>query len=219
MRLKIAFILIGLTMFAIMVWASSSGPPNSKTGAPGEGLCTDCHNSFSPNSGDGSLSLQGTPPVYQPGTTYPLTVTLSDPGQTRWGFELAVKDASDQQAGTIVVTDGTNTQTSSSGGITYLKHTSTGTYAGTLNGPVSWNFSWTAPSAGTGTVTFYVAGNAANNNGSTNGDYIYNISKQIPEVEAEAIPNLTLLGLIILVILIVGSGIWYMIKRKQVARV
>ena len=35
-------------------------------------------------------------------------------------------------------------------------------------------FSWTAPATDVGPVTFYVAANAANNNGNNQGDQIYN---------------------------------------------
>ena len=45
----------------------------------------------------------------------------------------------------------------------------------------SWEIEWTAPSAGAGTVDFYFAGNAANQNGSTSGDYIYTINVTVPE--------------------------------------
>jgi len=137
--------------------------------------------SFPPNSGDGSLTITGLPARYDSGATYSLSVNLADPGQQRWGFELAVKDSNNQQAGTITVTDVVNTQSSTSGGITYLKQTSTGTYAGTVDGPVTWSFDWIAPSSGTGKVYFYVAGVAANDGSGTNGDYVYNISQEIPE--------------------------------------
>ena len=49
-----------------------------------------------------------------------------------------------------------------------------GTYAGTADGPVSWSFMWTSPPAGSDTVWFYAAGNAANNNGNNGaGDFVY----------------------------------------------
>jgi len=81
----------------------------------------------------------------------------------------------------MTITDATNTISGLSSGITYLKQTSAGTYAGTANGPVSWGFNWTAPASGTGKVYFYVSGVAANDNGSSSGDYCYHISQQVPE--------------------------------------
>src|SRR6185369_13678069 len=37
----------------------------------------------------------------------------------------------------------------------------------------TWTFDWTAPSTDVGPVTFYAAGNQANNDGNTSGDFIY----------------------------------------------
>jgi len=219
MRFRINLLPFAITALCMTGWGFSSNPPDSKTGAKGEGLCIDCHNSFTPNSGNGSLSLLGTPTVYMADSTYPLTVILSDPGQSRWGFELAVKEQGDQQAGTITVTDLTNTQSSTSEGINYLKHTSSGTYARTTDGPVSWTFTWTAPSSGTGRVRFYIAGNAANNNGNNQGDYIYNINREIEEQIATGAAPLTPLGWVIVVMLVTGSSIWFVVSKRRVLRV
>jgi len=160
-----AFLLVPVLAFAF-----SSGPPDEKTGAPGENNCTQCHNSFPVNSGNGNFTIDG-PAMYLAGETYTITVSLSDPDQARWGFEFTPLNL-----GVIFITDGTNTQQSFSGGKTYVKHTSTGTFAGTPDGPVSWSFDWTAPADPPDSIIFYAAGNAANNNGSTSGDYIYTTS-------------------------------------------
>jgi hypothetical protein len=98
-------------------------------------------------------------------------VQLSDTDQLRWGFEFTPLNF-----GAVIITDATNTQQSSTGGKTYVKHTSTGTFAGTPDGPVSWSFDWTAPVNPPDSIIFYVAGNAANNNGGASGDYIYTTS-------------------------------------------
>jgi hypothetical protein len=202
---------------AMTVWGFSSGPPDGRTGAPGEGICTDCHTSFPLNSGDGSLALNGLPDFYSPGATYPCTVALEDPGQQRWGFELAAKDEDDLQAGTITATDGVNTQTSVTGGITYLKHTSTGTYSGTPDGPVSWTFDWTAPTLkGPGRVYFYVAGNGANGADGNQGDYIYSIvarTEQGPQA-----PSTGSLGKLVLVLLILTATALLVRQRRLFPR-
>jgi hypothetical protein len=152
--------------------ARSNGPPDGKTGAPGEGLCTECHGT---NQGDGNLTVSGIPVSYEPGLPYLLTVELSDPGQSRWGFEITAIDASGNGAGQFSINDVINTQLSDNAepGRDYMKHTNTGTYNGVGDGPVYWAFEWTAPSAETGEVDFYAAGNAANGNGNNAGDFIY----------------------------------------------
>ncbi|MBM3316978.1 MAG: hypothetical protein FJY75_03905 [Candidatus Eisenbacteria bacterium] len=136
------------------------------TGAPGEGTCHACHGSFPLNSGDGLFTIAG-PELFAPGHTYTITVTISDPGQSRWGFEITPLDQ-----GACAVTDPAHTQLSSSGGRSYVKQTSAGTFPGSP-GPVSWSFDWTAPVPSPPEVMFYAAGNAANGNGLTSGDYIY----------------------------------------------
>ncbi len=60
----------------------------------------------------------------------------------------------------------------------FIQHTSAGTRNGTKNG-ATFQFDWTPPSANGGSVTFYVAANAANGNGSPTGDFIYTSSVQL----------------------------------------
>lgn len=163
-KTAVGFLLILIPGLAL---AYSDGPPDGKTGAPGEGTCVECHSTFPLNSGDGSFSISG-PAQFEAGQTYAITIEISDPGQLRWGFEFTPLDQ-----GTITITDATNTQLSSSGGRFYVKHTSSGTYAGFPDGPADWSFDWTAPANPPESITFYAAGNAADYNGLNTGDYIY----------------------------------------------
>ena len=160
-----------LMLVAGSALAFSGNPPNALTGAPGEGTCIQCHSTFPLNSGTGEITLTGFPAEYEPGASYELTVTLSDPDAARWGFELTLIDAAGDAAGSLVVTDG-GTQLQSAGGRDYLKHNASGTAPGTT-GQTSWDFGWVAPAAETGDLALYVVGNAANNNSSTSGDRIY----------------------------------------------
>jgi hypothetical protein len=168
----------GLCLLPASAPAFSSGPPDGfAANPPSYNDCTACHASFPLNSGDGLLELVGLPSSYQSGQTYPLTVRLRDPGQQRWGFELTVLDDADfyAQGGSLAVTDSAHTQLSEDyeGTEDYLKHTLNGTYNGTPDGPVTWDFDWTAPDPGVSSVTFYVVGNAANGDFDSTGDYIY----------------------------------------------
>src|SRR5262249_26064361 len=77
---------------------------------------------------------------------------------------------------TIIVTDNARTQIGfdavDGNPRQYINHTIQGTFpTGTNQG--SWSFKWRAPAASVGRVTFYAAGNAANGNGGSSGDYIY----------------------------------------------
>jgi len=165
-----------------LAFAYSDGPPDGyANNPPFYETCQACHSDL---LGDGALALLGVPlGGYSPNETYTLQVELRDPGQRRWGFELTVlDDVSYSQAGTLAVTDPVNTQLSDNIGTDpdYLKQTVDGTYAGTLDGPVTWQFDWTAPASGN--VSFYVAGNAANGNANPTGDVIYWIQQPVGPV-------------------------------------
>jgi hypothetical protein len=174
--LGILFALGTLAVPQASAW--SSGPPDGFAGNPPALIsCRACHGEA---IGDGTIALLGLPAGYDPGITYTLTLELADPGQGRWGFELTpIDNATLYQAGTLIATDLTNTQLSDNPGPDpdYLKHTTDGTYDGVMDGPVTWSFDWTAPAAGD--VTFYLAGNAANGNGSPSGDYIYLLQRPV----------------------------------------
>ena len=159
------------------VQAFSSGPPAGYTGAPGEEpeACAECH--VPANAGTGNISITA-PQNYVPGQTYPVTVThnnSADDTRLRWGFELTVLDTSDEKAGdlqsTSVFTQILNNQ-GPGGARQYIEHTSVGTFVGQQH-TASWTFDWTAPATDVGPVFFYAAGNQANNDGNTSGDYIY----------------------------------------------
>ncbi len=170
---------LALCALPATVFASSLGPADGFAGNPPDNFdCTLCHFSFPVNSGDGGLQILGLPAEYVPGQTYALTVQLEDPGQARWGFELTVLDDADflQEGGSLLVTDAVNTQISENSGgseVDFLKQTSEGTYQGQADGPVTWDFEWVAPDAAVESVTFYVAGNAADGDLSFSNDYIY----------------------------------------------
>jgi hypothetical protein len=161
--------------------AYDDGPPDGVAANPPYYFnCTLCHSDHEVNSGNGGILLTG-PASFVPGNTYDLTLQLRDPGQARWGFELTVLDQDLQPAGSFTITDPVNTQLSApgSGLPDFVKQTLTGTFEHTLDGPVSWTFRWTAPSAEA--VTFYFAGNAANADDGMEGDYIYADSLAVSE--------------------------------------
>lgn len=208
----VAMVTMQLTVIAESRW--SGGPPDGRTGAPGETTCLDCH---AGGPDDGSMVISGVPQFYTQGETYQLTVTIQDPGQGRWGFELTAIDTAGNGAGSFTITDATNTQLSDSPdpGRDYVKHTSIGTYSGTANGPVSWQVDWTAPTdRGNNVVRFYAAGNAANNDGGSSGDNIYTaLSSTGPQ---EPVPTTNNLGLLLLLGALLLSAA-YVLKHRRAA--
>ena len=164
-----------LSLSAGLALAFSSGPPDARTNAPGEGNCTACHTSFTLNSGSGSLSVSGINGSYEAGQIYDLVISLDDQGASRWGFEFTVIDDNGFAIGTVA-SQNNNAQISSTATRDYAKQTLAGTQIGTTGG-VSWTVRWTAPSSGAGNATIYLAGNAADGSFSSSGDRIYAISE------------------------------------------
>ena len=170
--------------------AHSYGPSPGVTGAPGDSAraCTQCH-AGTLNSGAGSVQiLLQSGPVYIPGVKQRITVKVSDPDQQRWGFEMTARlnsDLQNAQAGDFTVIDNfTQVICQDTGpkpclsGPSFIEHTSAGTRNGTKGG-AAFQFDWTPPATNLGPITFYVAGNAANGNGSSAGDLIYTSSVQL----------------------------------------
>ena len=171
----LGFLAFGITVFFTssqfvpVVESYSSGPPPSMTGAPGDENCTFCHDQ---HAGPGVFFINA-PLNYVPGQTYQIQVqhTTTDATRQRWGFELTALDGANTAAGTF--TDTTAFTQQDFGNLRYyIEHNQAGSFAGTSNG-ASWSFDWNAPATDIGPVTFYAAGNQANNNSSTSEDQIY----------------------------------------------
>ena len=164
---------------------SSGGPPPNHTGAPGQSNCTSCHGG-TVNSGSATRSLvfNGNPNLtsYTPGQTYTAVLTINQTGIGTFGFQMISRNANNANVGTFIATNTSETQVSNG----YFQHNSGGITAATT-GSKSWSFSWTAPATGTGTVSFYVATNAADGTGGTSGDAIY--TNVFTLTEAAAAPS------------------------------
>ncbi|GAB4332572.1 MAG: hypothetical protein Kow00127_24310 [Bacteroidales bacterium] len=180
MKNVIYFLIAGAAMFFLLTSELnfSSGSPGGKTGSPGDGgnTCTDCHGG-SANPAEGWITSNIPAEGYTPGMTYTVTATGTHSGVVKFGFEATAEDAQNQKTGTLIVTNSVENQLINGG--QSITHKSSGTTP--TGNTKSWSFDWTAPNAGTGTVTFYAAFNAANGNGNTSGDIIYTSNLTIPE--------------------------------------
>jgi hypothetical protein len=171
-----------VTLFAgIIAYGSVDGPEWGHTNAPSDlGNCTACHDTHLVDTGPGSVRISGIPAVYQPGQAYTFTVTTSQTNRVRFGFQLTALDQLNKRAGTFASVDG-NTQVLNQtgvGGRQYIEHTEQGTLAAVAGGR-TWQVRWTAPATDVGAVRLYVAGNAANNDGKNEDDYIYTTSSLV----------------------------------------
>ncbi|MBN1199011.1 MAG: T9SS type A sorting domain-containing protein [Bacteroidales bacterium] len=123
-----------------------SGSPAGYTGSPYDGNdCTSCHGGSSAPVADwitSDIPSGG----YTSGMDYTITVTVTGTG--RKGFEVSPHDANGNLLG--VLTAGAGNKLVGNG--KYVTQSS-----GSNSNPAIWNFTWTAPPAGTGEVTFWGA--------------------------------------------------------------
>jgi len=192
---KVAQIAVPLLIFATLCYANAEGPPNRRTGAPGETTCNvpECHGDFALNDGVGSLTLT-VPATFKPFDTVTISIDLQRPGQQRWGFELTVLDLSDNPVGKFIFTDPTRTQPGGDlvTGRIYAKHRLVGTDPGVTDVAPGWSVDWESPGLSVGDIKFYAAGNAADFSGDQTGDYIYTAQANVAEINQP--PMITVVG-------------------------
>jgi hypothetical protein len=158
--------------------AFKEGPYPNVTGGFGEQTCRLCHLDNPLNAPGGTVGLEGVPPAFIPGQTYPITVTITRQGLRRGGFEIAARFAAGKQkgrqAGSWHVLDPRAQLIPGAvdKALTFVQHNQIGSRAATP-GANAWTIEWTAPATAAGPVQFNVAANASNNDDSPLGDYIY----------------------------------------------
>jgi hypothetical protein len=143
----VVMVVIGIiTGFNTKSIAHSNGSPAGYTGSPGDGHnCTSCHGGTAATV-SGWITTNVPSGGYTGGNTYTITVTVTGSGAK--GFEVSPQNATGTQLGTLAAGSGSKLV----GGTKYCTHSSASN-----SNPTTWNFSWTAPVAGTGTVTMYGA--------------------------------------------------------------
>ncbi len=157
------------------------GPPPAHTGGFGDDTCHTCHFENDLDTPGGSLAISGLPDTLDPSETYRITVSLERLDMRRAGFQLVARvsegDDAGAAAGTLGALDGDERVqvVTAPDGATYAQHTEPGT---TLTGPgaTSWSVAWRPPAIDTTSVTFHAAANAANDDASEFGDFIYTAS-------------------------------------------
>jgi hypothetical protein len=145
--------------------------------------CAGCHLPTGVNSGDGAFRFEGLPSAWTPGTTYRVAGVLSDPGQSLWGFHATIVGEDGLNAGTLAPADA-NTRLCTVDGRCYLSQVGAGRFPGVVDGPVRWEFDWTAPPAGAGAIVAYGVGIACNFDGEEDGDFTYTTTSASVEAGA-----------------------------------
>src|SRR5216683_2104557 len=167
-----------LSAIPALIFAHTSGPDPDVNGAPPSNRSCNqvsCHVGTAVNAGGGKVEVtfaEGT--TYTPGQKQRVTVKVSDPTASIYGFQMSAQLANNSQAGTftpldasifVLCLDGSVRGTSacrSNPPLEYIEHSfpsSTGVFT----------MDWTPPATNVGDVKIYVAGNGANGNGQPTG--------------------------------------------------
>jgi len=200
------------------VEASVFGPAPTYTGAPLEANCTACHSSFPVNSGTGNVQITGLPRNYVPGQQIPVTVTVNQSDGVIYGFQMTTLDPLGRKTGSYILPTASpqplQLDTGFVNGIErqYIEHTVNGTTP-TQFGTKSWQFTWVAPSRRVGKIGLYAAGNAANSDGGSGGDYIYTTSASI--LSGTAIANFDGDQKSEISVYRPSNGVWYSIDSSS----
>lgn len=165
-----------------------------------------CHGS---NVGSGSVSLSGAPTLYSPNTVYNLIVRVADPVQVGGGFQISVEDPVGNHVGTLLLSDTTNTRFNS-GAQVFVNHTSTGVDNSVANWAANGNavdyvLQWQSPGMDVGPVTFWVAGNAIDDNGSNTGDFVY-LTNKTATFSSGDVPTVSEWGMLAMAMMVLTSG-------------
>ena len=165
--------LVSALSIAFLVLLSFSGNhPAGNTGAPGDGICSNCHGGGG-GGFDGTIDIDGLPSIVEPGTVYNITMTLNVSQGTpiRGGFQVvSLLDGNDNQAGDWFNNSGGSSLVVS-GGREYFGHSPAQNFGG--GSSISWTCDWVPPSVADD-VTFYAVGNLANGSGSSGDKIITN---------------------------------------------
>jgi hypothetical protein len=169
--------------YNVNIHKQGNGGQAGFTGAPGENNCTQCHVGTTQDGSNENIVtfLDGITPVteYTPGNSYTVSLTMNS-NPAKKGFSATALSGTNAMAGTFAgdgTIGGTQDFTNGPGTRAYVSHTGTSN----TSTQSAWLWTWTAPTSGTGDVTFYVSSNVANGNGQQTGDVIYLSTHTITE--------------------------------------
>lgn len=185
--LSVFTLTIALIGLSILLSSSSQGRAFAanagNTGAPGEAtVCGNCHTGggFSSTSYQIELldSQNNVVNSYIPGNVYTLRGSFATPiggsAPPRYGFQVVSLIGNNTAYNAWSSPSGNARVSSANNGRSYTEH----------RGPSAANtytVSWTAPSAGSGNVTFYSAANGVNRNSNTSGDNSFRVQTTLTE--------------------------------------
>lgn len=165
----VMFFIISTAFVSMKFHSKNSGGVAGLNGSPGEGTCSGCHGGGPSNT---TVTINSNPAFvgneYAQGQTYTITISLSSPSYTRFGFTTEILNS--------VVNTNAGVMANAGSGVKFLtlgngrKNAVHSTPKTGAAGTADFVFEWTAPSNGNA-VTIYAVGNCVNGNGSTSGDF------------------------------------------------
>ena len=195
------FPVILFALAPVVARAESAMPSIGYTSAPADHNgqnCSVCHSSFGAANSDTRGSVTVSITDYNPGVQQMIHVTVSHPTASRWGFQMTIREVSDEttEAGTfststgvpftVVCDDGTHFGSAppcnANNGRQFAEQINaprTGTGAG-----FDWLVPWTPPQTEVGRLHIYVAAVAADGDGTAQGDRVYTFEGTLPFVGA-----------------------------------
>lgn len=214
-KILIAKCAIGVCVIPVLLLAFSAGPDAHRTGVPVAGAAeptcamSGCHLGTALNGGGGSVVLTADGGnTYTPGQSKTLTIQVTDGAARVFGFQATARLASDlsQQAGTftpagnqqVICASAANSDVGDSrpgnactaaSPIEFIEHSSP-SRTGTIT------ITWTAPPSASGAIALYVSANAANGDGTQEGDHIYNTSLTLLPAGGGPKPSISAGGII-----------------------
>ncbi len=164
------------TVFEVISRETHDSSSLAKTGAPGEGLCNDCHGGSQHNSGIGitsfSLGTNGDNRYFNDATGSDNRIDITFTGGSRkFGFQMTALDKNNKAVGHFWAP---NTYVDS--GFKNNRYYGFQSFGGTSfpnSGGAQWVIMWHSPLNYTDPVHFYTAYNQANEDFTTDGDRIY----------------------------------------------
>ncbi len=173
------------------LYANLIGPDPRYTGAPGDNqlACAACHSGLAkggpinPAGGAVTATFSGGS-FYTPGVAQTITVSVSDPVNTHFGFQMTARlesNLANGQAGDftpapnqIVLCDNGSFKGAkgcpANAAVQFIEQS----FAQSPPSATPYTFTWTPPATNAGNIHFYVAGNAVNNNDQSDaGDHVY----------------------------------------------
>src|SRR5882672_10152966 len=188
----IALVFFGAQLKVPTAFAFPGGAGSFNPAAPTTNVCTPCHSGTTPSGGGVVVNFPSGMTSYTPGgPAIPMSVTVTDPTLTEWGFQLNARLATNLATQEGAFTAGATSNLNS------------GAVEGSGTSSSTFTFNWTPPATAVGTVNFYASGIALPH--STNNNGIYTSTSMLTPAAA-ATPDYSLSALPTSLTLIQGSS-------------